>query len=72
MLVQLGYRQMRTLTAYWLNKSLALIAAALLIGLALTQIARYTMRGGHGAADHGEVKVDAMGRGGQFEKAQLW
>jgi hypothetical protein len=63
---------MRTLTAYWLNKSLALIAAALLIGLALTQIARYTMRGGHSAADHGEVKGDAMGRGGQFEKAQLW
>jgi hypothetical protein len=57
---------MRTLTAYWLNKSLALIAAALLIGLALTQIARYTMRGSHGAADHGEVQV------GQFEKPHLW
>jgi len=38
----------------------------------LSQIARYTMRVGRGAADHGEVKVDAMGRGGQFEKAQLW
>jgi hypothetical protein len=63
---------MRTLATYWLNKSLALIAAALLIGLALTQIAWYTMRGSHGAADHVKVKVDAMGRGGQFEKAQLW
>ena len=63
---------MRTLATYWLNKWLAVIAAALLIGLTLTQIARYTMRGGYGAVDHGEVKVDAMGRGGQFEKAQVW
>jgi hypothetical protein len=63
---------MRTVSTYRLNKGLALIAAALLIGLALTQIARYTPRGSHGAADHAEVKVDAMGRGGQFEKAQLW
>jgi hypothetical protein len=30
------------------------------------------MRGSHGAADHAEVKVDAMGHGGQFEKAQVW
>jgi hypothetical protein len=63
---------MRTLTAYWLNKWLAVVAAALLIGLALTQITRYTLRGSYGAADHGEVKADAMGRGGHFEKAQLW
>lgn len=63
---------MRTVSTYRLNKGLALIAAALLIGLVLTQIAPYTMRGSHGAADHGEVKAGAMGRGGQFEKAQLW
>jgi hypothetical protein len=63
---------MRTLTTYRLNKGLALIAAALLVGLALTQIARYTMPGSHGAAHHGEVNAGAMGRGGQFEKALLW
>jgi hypothetical protein len=62
---------MRTLT-YWLNKWLAVIAAALLIGLAFTQITRYTMRGSYGAAEHGEVKNGLMGGGGQFEKAQVW
>ena len=63
---------MRTLTTYWLNKSLALIAVALVIGLALAQIGRYTMRGSHGASNHGEMKAGAMGRGGQFEKAHVW
>jgi hypothetical protein len=63
---------MQTLTTYRLNKWLAPIAAALLIGLALTQMARYTTRGSHGAAEHGEVKAGAMGRGGQFEKAHIW
>jgi len=63
---------MRTLSTYWLNKGLALIAAALLIALALTQIAKYTIRKSHGAEDHGEVKVSPMGRGGQFEMPPLW
>lgn len=63
---------MRNLTTYWLNKRLAIIAAALLIALVLTQITQYTMRGSYGAADRGEVKAAPMGSGGQFEKAQLW
>jgi len=63
---------MRTLSTYWLNKGLAVIAAALLIALALTQIARYTIRGSYGAEDHGEVKAGPMGRGGQFEMPPLW
>ena len=70
MLFKAGIGTMRT--TYWLNKWLALTAMALLIGLALTQITRYTMRGSYGAAEQGEVKADPMGSGGQFEKAQVW
>ena len=70
MLLQRELGIMRTLSTYWLNKGLALIAAALLVGLTLTQIARYAIRGTHGAEDHGGVRV--MGRGGQFEMPPLW
>ena len=70
MLGRRGMGMMRTVSTYRLNKGLALIAAALLVGLTLTQIARYAIRGTHGAEDYGGVRV--MGRGGQFEMPPLW
>jgi hypothetical protein len=63
---------MRTLETSWLNKGLAVVAAALLIGLALTQFAGYARFGSHTGAKHDDVKAHAMARGGQFEKAPLW
>jgi len=62
-----GIGIMRTLSTFWLNKGLAVIAMALLISLALTQFARY----GSTVANHAAA-TDAMARGGQFEKALLW
>jgi len=58
-------------TAYWLNKSIVLFAAALLIALVLTQFARFTTVGSQTVHD-AQVKAGLMGRGGQFEKPPLW
>jgi hypothetical protein len=68
---------MRALTTkhaatYWLHKCIVLVAVALLIALALTQFARYATLGIHAVTKHGEVKADAMGRGGQFERLLVW
>jgi hypothetical protein len=63
---------MRTLNTYWLNKWLSLVAAALLIGLAVTQFAGYARFGSLSVAKHDDVRAHAMARGGQFEKALLW
>jgi hypothetical protein len=56
---------------YWARKCLAFIAAALLVGLAITQWTQST-RFARQAVATDTVTVDLLGNGGQFQHAPLW